>query len=85
MQVCTKYQLLKRAEALNAVVVTTYGSVQRQPLNYMRVKWQYVILDEGHRIRNPNADISVVCKRLTSDHRIILTGSPVQNNLRELW
>ena len=82
---CTKYQLLKRAEALGAVVVTTYGSVQRQPLNFMRVQWQYVILDEGHRIRNPNADISMVCKRLPSDNRIILTGSPVQNNLRELW
>ncbi|XP_048419473.2 DNA excision repair protein ERCC-6 isoform X4 [Stegostoma tigrinum] len=47
--------------------------------------WHYVILDEGHKIRNPNAAITVACKQFRTPHRIILSGSPMQNNLKELW
>uniref|UniRef100_A0A2N9H2X4 Helicase C-terminal domain-containing protein n=1 Tax=Fagus sylvatica TaxID=28930 RepID=A0A2N9H2X4_FAGSY len=42
-------------------------------------------LDEGHRIRNPNAEITLVCKQLQTVHRIIMTGAPIQNKLAELW
>ncbi|KAA8490288.1 Protein CHROMATIN REMODELING 8 [Porphyridium purpureum] len=51
----------------------------------MRQTWSYVILDEGHKIRNPDAEITQVCKRFATPHRIILSGSPLQNRLRELW
>jgi DNA excision repair protein ERCC-6 len=37
-----------------------------------------VLLDEGHKIRNPDADITIVCKQLRAVHRIILSGSPIQ-------
>lgn len=47
--------------------------------------WQYLILDEGHKIRNPNAAVTVACKQFRTAHRIILSGSPMQNNLKELW
>nr|XP_032805990.1 DNA excision repair protein ERCC-6 isoform X3 [Petromyzon marinus] len=47
--------------------------------------WHYVILDEGHKIRNPAAAVTVACKQFRTPHRIILSGSPVQNNLKELW
>lgn len=47
--------------------------------------WHYAILDEGHKIRNPDAQVTLACKRFKTPHRIILSGSPVQNNLRELW
>ncbi|XP_078715634.1 DNA excision repair protein ERCC-6 isoform X4 [Lampetra fluviatilis] len=47
--------------------------------------WHYVILDEGHKIRNPDAAVTVACKQFRTPHRIILSGSPVQNNLKELW
>ena len=39
----------------------------------------------GHKIRNPDADITLTCKQLQSHHRIILTGTPIQNSLKELW
>lgn len=51
----------------------------------MRVNWHYVILDEGHKIRNPEAKVTMTLKELKTPHRIILTGSPLQNNLKELW
>jgi len=47
--------------------------------------WHYAILDEGHKIRNPDAQVTLACKRFRTPHRIILSGSPVQNNLKELW
>lgn len=50
------------------------------PLFYLQV-----VLDEGHRIRNPDAAITLVCKQLLSVHRMVLTGAPIQNNLVELW
>lgn len=48
-------------------------------------EWGYAVLDEGHKIRNPNSDISLVVKGLRTAHRIILSGTPIQNNLTELW
>ena len=45
----------------------------------------YVILDEGHKIRNPDAAITVAIKRFITPHRIIMSGAPIQNNLKELW
>ncbi|KAL0282390.1 UNVERIFIED_CONTAM: DNA excision repair protein CSB [Sesamum angustifolium] len=49
------------------------------------IEWGYAVLDEGHRIRNPNAEVTLVCKQLQTVHRIIMTGSPIQNKLSELW
>jgi DNA excision repair protein ERCC-6 len=40
---------------------------------------------KGHKIRNPDADITLTCKQLQSQHRIVLTGTPIQNSLKELW
>lgn len=48
-------------------------------------QWGYCVLDEGHKIRNPNSDISLLCKSIKTPHRIILSGTPIQNNLTELW
>lgn len=39
----------------------------------------------GHKIRNPDADITLTCKMFTTPRRILLTGTPMQNNLKELW
>lgn len=47
--------------------------------------WHYVILDEGHKIRNPDAQATLAVKQFPTPHRLILSGSPIQNNLRELW
>lgn len=51
----------------------------------LRHDWHYVILDEGHKIRNPDAQATLAAKQFQTPHRLILSGSPIQNNLRELW
>ena len=47
--------------------------------------WQYIILDEGHRIKNRNCKLVKELKNLTSVSRLLLTGTPIQNTLEELW
>ena len=69
------------------VVVTTYDIIKSKNSRTMfaRTIWASVILDEGHRIKNEMADVSVACARLRSKFRLILTGTPVQNNLHETY
>ncbi|XP_014231795.1 DNA excision repair protein ERCC-6-like [Trichogramma pretiosum] len=66
------------------LVISYTGVVIHQEL-LTKFKWQYVILDEGHKIRNPEAKASKVVKRFLTPHRLLLTGSPMQNSLKELW
>lgn len=40
---------------------------------------------QGHKIRNPDADVTLVAKQVATVHRIIMTGTPIQNRLQELW
>ncbi|KAL3917622.1 MAG: hypothetical protein SGILL_004626 [Bacillariaceae sp.] len=65
--------------------VTTFENVRRNEEIWARHRWSYVIMDEAQKIRNPNADITLVCKRLKTPHRLALSGTPIQNDLRELW
>ena len=67
------------------VLVTTYSGLQTYAELLIPVIWEYAVLDEGHKIRNPNAAITLYCKELRTPNRIILSGTPMQNNLIELW
>ncbi len=49
------------------------------------VDWLYCCLDEGHAIRNPASRISQAAKRVPAQHRLILSGTPIQNSVGELW
>lgn len=67
------------------VLVTTYAGLQTYGDVLIPVDWGYAVLDEGHKIRNPNTAITIYCKELRTHNRIILSGTPMQNNLTELW
>ncbi|KAH7321669.1 putative DNA repair and recombination protein RAD26 [Rhexocercosporidium sp. MPI-PUGE-AT-0058] len=67
------------------VLVTTYAGLQTYADVLIPVDWDYVVLDEGHKIRNPNTAITIHCKELRTPNRVILSGTPMQNNLTELW
>ena len=65
-------------------LVTTYESIRRSD-EWTNHPWSYVVMDEGQKIRNPDADVTLACKRLRTPHRLLLSGTPIQNDLRELW
>jgi DNA excision repair protein ERCC-6 len=67
------------------VVFITYEQVRRRSSEFSFPTWGVIFLDEGHRIRNPDADVTVCCKKLQGARRFILSGSPIQNSLTELW
>ncbi|XP_029202787.2 DNA excision repair protein ERCC-6-like [Acropora millepora] len=80
-----KQELIKKICGENGVLVTSFSGMRQHQDHLLAQRFDYVILDEGHKIRNPDAEITLACKQFRTPHRIILSGSPMQNNLRELW
>ena len=66
------------------LVITTYGLVQKYE-SLKSTKWYYVILDEAQAIKNPGTKQTKAVKQLKSHNRIILTGTPIENRLSDLW
>ncbi|XP_018424390.1 PREDICTED: helicase-like transcription factor [Nanorana parkeri] len=66
-----------------SVVTHDYGVSQLSPLH--KIRWLRVVLDEGHTIRNPNAQQTKAVHNLDSERRWVLTGTPIQNSLKDLW
>ncbi|KAL8831090.1 MAG: hypothetical protein Q9170_005440 [Blastenia crenularia] len=68
------------------LVVTTYECFQAEHSWFKRAFiWKYVILDEGHKIKNNQTQISRALQALSAEYRLILTGTPLHNNMLELW
>lgn len=67
------------------VVITSFeiSMIDRKLLQ--RFQWKYLIVDEGHRIKNLNCRLVRELKMLPTDNKLLLTGTPLQNNLAELW
>ena len=81
-----KRQLIRTmGAASNGVLLTTYAALLIYDKTLLAQNWHLMVLDEGHKIRNPEAKVTVIAKCFRTPHRIILSGSPIQNNLRELW
>ncbi|KAF2445073.1 DNA repair and recombination protein RAD26 [Karstenula rhodostoma CBS 690.94] len=78
-------KIVEKVKREGHVLVTTYTGLQTYAEFLVPVDWEAAILDEGHKIRNPDANVTIHCKELRTSSRIILSGTPMQNNLTELW
>jgi SNF2 family DNA or RNA helicase len=67
------------------IVITSYETLRLEIKTFKKINWFYLILDEGHKIKNPSAQITEACKSIHASNRIIITGTPLQNSLTELW
>ncbi|QIW95520.1 hypothetical protein AMS68_001038 [Peltaster fructicola] len=67
------------------IVITSYEIARNDIDILLPYNWNYCVLDEGHLIKNPRAKTTLAVKRLMSNHRLILSGTPIQNNVLELW
>lgn len=67
------------------LVVASYDIVRKDIAFFGQIHWNYVILDEGHIIKNGKTKCSQAMKQLIANHRLILSGTPIQNNVLELW
>ena len=67
------------------VCVTSYEMVIKEKGHLKKFHWRYIIIDEAHRIKNENSLLSRVVRMMHSNYRLLITGTPLQNNLHELW
>ena len=68
------------------VVVTTYETFVAEQGWFKRAfVWRYCVLDEGHKIKNDKSDVAHSLQGLRAEYRLLLTGTPLQNNLKEMW
>ncbi|XP_046389697.1 TATA-binding protein-associated factor 172 [Ischnura elegans] len=67
------------------LVVASYDIVRKDIEFFGDIQWNYCILDEGHIIKNGKTKSSRAIKQLVASHRVILSGTPIQNNVLELW
>ena len=74
----------KEAEGY-AIVVSSYGLVHRDVKFLKEVPWSGVVLDEAQNIKNPETKQAKAAQSLGADYRIALTGTPVENNVGDLW
>ncbi|OII73704.1 SWI SNF2 like ATPase [Cryptosporidium ubiquitum] len=67
------------------ICLTTFEMAIKEKWRLQKINWKYCILDEAHRIKNEKSLLSEVVRLLKSKNRLLITGTPLQNNLKELW
>ncbi|PWN29206.1 putative ISW2-ATPase component of a two subunit chromatin remodeling complex [Jaminaea rosea] len=67
------------------VLLTTYEMCLREKSALKKLSWEYIVIDEAHRIKNVDSMLSQIVRAFSSRSRLLITGTPLQNNLMELW
>lgn len=80
----------KREELFNNIddydiLITTYGLIREDKDKYLDINFDVIVIDEAQNIKNPNAIMTKVIKSLKANTKIALTGTPIENNVLELW
>ncbi|SPO39086.1 related to proliferation associated SNF2-like protein [Pseudozyma flocculosa] len=76
---------IRSEQLLFPVVVTSYEVIIRDRAHLANHPWKFIVVDEGHRLKNLNCRLVRELKAFKSANRLILTGTPLHNNLAELW
>ncbi|KAL4240937.1 btaf1 RNA polymerase II [Mactra antiquata] len=78
-------QKLQKKSKNHNLIVASYDVVRNDIDFFGSINWNYCVLDEGHIIKNGKTKISKAVKQLNCNHRLILSGTPIQNNVLDLW
>jgi len=65
--------------------ITSYELVNIERNALKKIHWRYLIIDEAHRIKNENSSLARNVRLMDTQNRLLITGTPLQNNLHELW
>lgn len=67
------------------LVLTTYDTLREYQFSLSRIDWSFVAFDEAQFLKNPNALVTRAAKGLKSDFKLLMTGTPVENSLKDIW
>ena len=84
LEIIQEYELLKDGKPRFNVLLTTYETVGRNVSFLRSFKWQYLAVDEAHRLKNSESQLYETLLSLSFDAKLLITGTPMQNNLLEL-
>ncbi|MGH7943438.1 MAG: SNF2-related protein [Opitutaceae bacterium] len=69
----------------SGLLIANYAQLRLHSTWFQQQAWDAVVLDEGQFIKNPGSQVAVVARALPSRHRLVLTGTPIENRLTDLW
>ncbi|MFV0445664.1 MAG: SNF2-related protein [Planctomycetaceae bacterium] len=67
------------------IIITTYGTLRRDISDLQSVEFDYAVLDEAQTIKNASSQVAKACRLLKAQHRLALSGTPIENHLGDLW
>ncbi len=79
-----RFDLLEKFQQVN-LILTTYGTVRNDFKELEQFHFDYIILDESQVIKNPRSKTARSILKLEADHRLALSGTPIENRLSDLW
>lgn len=80
-------QRLQEIDALQKkpIIIVSYAMLRIDSDLLEQIDYQAIVLDEGQTIKNPDSKIAACCCRLRSDFRLVITGTPIENRIEDLW
>ncbi|KAI5172558.1 hypothetical protein NEFER03_1633 [Nematocida sp. LUAm3] len=86
---CSRKDIRSKSKELQELdyiaCITTYEMCLMGKSTFQSINWQYIVIDEAHRIKNEETMLSKVVRVFPCTNRLLLTGTPLQNNIHELW
>jgi len=67
------------------LIITSYGTLRNDYDLFKNKKFHYIVLDESQQIKNPLANVTKITHKLKSKYRLVMTGTPIENNSLDLW
>jgi SNF2 family DNA or RNA helicase len=84
-KVCLYHGSQRKLDTSAWIVLTSYALIRLDADQIGKTTWSYAVLDEAQAIKNPDSQTARAALAIKADHRLCLTGTPVENRLEELW
>eukprot|EP01091_Cochliopodium_minus_P019790 TRINITY_DN8430_c0_g1_i1.p1 TRINITY_DN8430_c0_g1~~TRINITY_DN8430_c0_g1_i1.p1 ORF type:complete len:1101 (+),score=344.95 TRINITY_DN8430_c0_g1_i1:393-3305(+) len=85
-KIMRKFMFMRKSRLIRFdLIITSYETVYNEDVLFQAVKWANIVIDEGHKLKNEKGKLFLSMSQITAFHKLILTGTPIQNNIGELW